>query len=233
MKLFRVFNVVVLCMALTMLSCSGEDGADGENGLPGADGNPGPAGAAGDSGADGISCWDLNGNGVGDITEDTDNEDTNLDGVVDTLDCQGTDGTNGTDGNANVEEHAFSLDVFANYIELPLDLNNIVDTPANYAFIFYMEQNDGTRFHIPGHLVNNSHYARVQTNLPDGTLDILFYDLNDNPHAVPGGLYSRVIAVAIELTNSSKNSQNVMASLKAAGVDVSNYKAVAAYFGLE
>ena len=97
MKLFRLFNVAILCMALTMVSCSGEDGADGEDGAPGQSitGDPGAPGAPGD---DGISCWDLNGNGVGDITVDTDNEDLNLDGVVDALDCQGTNGTDGNDG---------------------------------------------------------------------------------------------------------------------------------------
>lgn len=34
--------------------------------------------------ADGLSCWDLNGNGVGDL----DSEDTNADGVVDVQDCR-------------------------------------------------------------------------------------------------------------------------------------------------
>ncbi|MGD8451063.1 MAG: hypothetical protein PVJ57_04535 [Phycisphaerae bacterium] len=44
-------------------------------------------------GENGLSCWDLNGNGVADPEEDI-----NGDGNFDAYDCQGTDGTNGTDG---------------------------------------------------------------------------------------------------------------------------------------
>ena len=43
----------------------------------------GAAGTAGPPGGDGISCWDLNENGIADPEEDT-----NGDGVVDVLDCQ-------------------------------------------------------------------------------------------------------------------------------------------------
>ena len=82
----------------------GPPGADGQDGAPGADGQDGAPGADGQDGApgmdgaDGINCWDLNGNGEGDITEDETNEDLNGDEVVDVLDCQGPIGLQGLQG---------------------------------------------------------------------------------------------------------------------------------------
>ena len=52
-------------------------------GLSGCDGDDGDDGAAGPPGTDGISCWDLNENGVKDLPD----EDLNGDGVVDVNDC--------------------------------------------------------------------------------------------------------------------------------------------------
>ncbi|GAB4513875.1 MAG: hypothetical protein Tsb004_21420 [Allomuricauda sp.] len=96
MKSLKLIGLAVLCVAVSLVSCSGEDGEQGIQGKPGEPGAdstvPGPQGPAGD---DGISCWDLNGNGSADITEDETNEDINLDGVVDALDCQGTQGIPG------------------------------------------------------------------------------------------------------------------------------------------
>lgn len=91
----------------------GVDGADGERGIPGPigavgpagptglrgpsgpAGPAGPAGPRGADGADGLACWDVNGNGSGDIAEDI-----NLDGNVDVLDCRGEPGPAGPQGPA-------------------------------------------------------------------------------------------------------------------------------------
>jgi len=62
---------------------AGMAGCDGKDGAPGA---PGAAGSPGTPGTDGQACWDLNGNGVGDLPD----EDINGDGVVDVNDCAGT-----------------------------------------------------------------------------------------------------------------------------------------------
>ncbi len=56
-------------------------------------GGVGSAGAAGTRGPAGLSCWDLNANGVPDQ-----NEDRNRDGRVDALDCQGSAGASGPAG---------------------------------------------------------------------------------------------------------------------------------------
>ena len=61
-------------------------------------------GTDGNSGSDGLDCWDLDGNGMADESEDI-----NGDGNVDVLDCQGAPGQDGADGqdcwdlNANGE----------------------------------------------------------------------------------------------------------------------------------
>ena len=60
------------------------DGQDSGNNQQVGEPLPGPAG---------LSCWDLNGNGVTDPEEDV-----NGDGSVDALDCRGADGAPGRDG---------------------------------------------------------------------------------------------------------------------------------------
>jgi hypothetical protein len=62
---------------------AGPAGPAGPEGPAGAAGPEGAAGAAGASGKDGQNCWDLNGNGTGDIGS----EDTNGDNKVDVMDC--------------------------------------------------------------------------------------------------------------------------------------------------
>jgi len=81
------------------LDCQGADGADGADGAAGEQGAQGDQGAQGEQGAAGLSCWDLNGNGVGDPDEDV-----NEDGNFDARDCQGAPGEPGLscwDLNAN------------------------------------------------------------------------------------------------------------------------------------
>lgn len=94
----------------------GGNGQTGSQGAPGTDGQNGADGTDGVDGASGESCWDLNGNGLADPTEDR-----NADGVVNVLDCQGepgpegpsgqdgttgSDGSNGTDGTNGTDPPA-------------------------------------------------------------------------------------------------------------------------------
>ncbi len=74
----------------------GPEGPAGPPGPQGPMGTPGPAGPAGPAGApgtDGLSCWDLDGDGVQDFEEDV-----NLDGAWDALDCAGQEGPMGPQG---------------------------------------------------------------------------------------------------------------------------------------
>jgi hypothetical protein len=71
---------------------TGATGATGATGPAGATGATGPAGTAG---TNGIHCWDTNGNGVNDASEDT-----NSDGSFNSLDCKGATGATGATGPA-------------------------------------------------------------------------------------------------------------------------------------
>lgn len=84
MKLNRLFPVAIVITTLSLTSCTTEDGLDGVKGDPG---------TIGETGANGIACWDLNGDGIND-----DDEDSNQDGEFNAFDCRGMDGTNGTNG---------------------------------------------------------------------------------------------------------------------------------------
>jgi len=88
MSEYKVCWFAGLVLFLT-LSCQGPTGKQGEPGKDGAPGSPG------------VSCWDLNQNGVCDMEL----EDTNGDGRCDSLDCRGKDGQAGTpgkDGSAGI-----------------------------------------------------------------------------------------------------------------------------------
>jgi octaheme c-type cytochrome (tetrathionate reductase family) len=70
-----VSMVSAVFLAVLVAGCSGDDGVDGADGQ---------AGTPGADGSNGISCWDLNENGVPDLPD----EDTNGDGVVNVEDCR-------------------------------------------------------------------------------------------------------------------------------------------------
>ncbi|MBT8108902.1 MAG: hypothetical protein KJP17_11735 [Gammaproteobacteria bacterium] len=78
----HAFLLLILSFGLGIAGCDGKDGAPGSDGLDGLDG------ADGADGADGQACWDLNGNGIGDLPD----EDLNNDGVVDVRDCNALTG---------------------------------------------------------------------------------------------------------------------------------------------
>jgi hypothetical protein len=73
---------------------AGPQGAQGLQGPPGATGAAGPQGPQGNPGSNGINCWDLNGNGSNDLTEDV-----NGDGSYNSLDCAGIAGAAGPQGS--------------------------------------------------------------------------------------------------------------------------------------
>ncbi len=96
-----VVAVIALALALVgMVAFPGPEGAEGAlgpegpEGPTGDDGDDGSDGAQGPTGANGIACWDLNGNGTGDLPA----EDTNGDLTVDVLDCTGPQGLQGIQG---------------------------------------------------------------------------------------------------------------------------------------
>jgi hypothetical protein len=225
MKTLKLVCMAMLCLAVSLVSCSGEDGDTGPQGPAGA------AGVAGVDGADGISCWDLNGNGVGDAEEDI-----NDDGNFDAMDCQGSDGAT---GNANVQ--SFDIEIIEWGNENIFEFDIPIESPArsNYSFLFYLEVNDenGLTHPVPGKVPFNPIITDVLYSNADVTpnASITFSDLNGNPFMVPEGFYQRLIIIAVEISSTSgkANSESLISELKAAGVDTSDYNQVAAYLGLE
>lgn len=82
----------------------GPPGSPGVQGPPGSPGKQGLPGTNGEDGADGLSCWDLDGDGVKDPSEDV-----NKDNKFDSLDCKGPDNSLQTYvlGDSTVSGQAF------------------------------------------------------------------------------------------------------------------------------
>ena len=80
-------------LALRLLSPTTTDATDDAAGQDTPDDGTDEPGTGQDIPAIVINCWDLNGNGENDADEDT-----NLDGVWDALDCRGAQGPAGADG---------------------------------------------------------------------------------------------------------------------------------------
>ena len=81
----------------TQYVCNGAAGSTGSQGPVGPQGVAGVAGAQGTAGTNGINCWDVNGNGVNDPSEDI-----NTDGNFNSLDCQGATGPQGVAGTNGI-----------------------------------------------------------------------------------------------------------------------------------
>ena len=89
-----ILSVMALVLSTVVPRPSGVAGAPGEVGPVGPTGPRGPAGLQGGPGPAGLNCWDLNGNGLGDVAT----EDRNGDLAVDVLDCTGARGPAGPQG---------------------------------------------------------------------------------------------------------------------------------------
>ncbi len=72
---------------------AGPQGIQGIQGVQGPQGTQGAQGPPGASGSNGLACWDLNGNGIGEVGEDI-----NTDGFWNSLDCAGAVGPVGAVG---------------------------------------------------------------------------------------------------------------------------------------
>lgn len=207
MKPLKLVCMAMICMVAILVSCSGSDGETGPQGKPGIDGSDGTNGVNGTNGVDG---------------ED------------------GEDGVDGIDGTANAQKHIFDVaNFFMDYTFISFDLNNVLDEPANYAYLYYLVRpvnEDEFTISLPG-FIQNDIYTFVTTYLnPEsaqyGTFYVYFRQ-DGNPVQIDGSPYPELIVVSIELNNASKTSESVMKELKLAGVDTSDYSAVAEYFGLE
>lgn len=212
-------GLLLLCTAMVLVSCSGEDGEQGPQGPAGIQGPQGPTGPQGPAGQDGAAGQD------------------GMDGQAGADGADGTDGQDGVDGNANVQQYKISLADWPGGAIIEFSLPIDVQDRSNYAFFYYLN-NSSWIFSVPGRMLDGSYYSSVWLTVdtidPDGY--IFFNNSADNaPYQVSAGTYNELIIVAVELNSmgAKVNGDNLLNSLKTAGIDVNDYHAVAAYFGLE
>ena len=217
-------------------------------------------GVDGTNGANGTNCWDLNGNGVADIdVDDPDSdkdEDINNDGQVDALDCQGANGQQGDpgqDGNANVRKIEVDLTNDDNFLfgggVIFVKAGLTIEDVENHTLLFFFETvatDDFSIFQaIPGYSsVTNRFYGvglspDLGDTLPndDYTVRINLRDFDGNPVDWAEDEWDILHITLIQNNESSMSGKNggqaLKAQLKTAGVDISDYHAVMAHFGLE
>ncbi|MEZ4808821.1 MAG: hypothetical protein R2819_00560 [Allomuricauda sp.] len=224
MKLQRIFMLACMVMSIALVSCSGEDGKDGADSTV-----PGPTGDAGD---DGINCWDLNGNGTGDIKPgQADNEDINGDNKVDALDCQGMDGEQGVAGPSAERIIMITSGITAGTNPVSLDVPELTQAVLDtHVLLVYISDGAATYYPVPGTfiIINQTYIFGVEYTT--GNITLSEYTNKGWLH----NLFNEVHIVLIETSSMGGKSQaDVMASLKAHGVDTNNYKDVVKFLGLE
>ena len=194
--------MAVLCVAIALVSCSGEDGEQGLQGDPGPAGEQGIQGPQGEQGVPGE---------------------------------QGEPGEPGEDGNANVRRFNISLEGYSgSTFNIPFPNEVTAEDIDNSAFFFYVVRND-LKYPVPGLGPGGIFYVRVYFSVVENGIYLEFEDIpNFDAQVVSEGYLQELILIVAEANVVGKSSQeSVMSQLKAAGVDTSDYYAVAEYFGLE
>ncbi|WP_228236807.1 collagen-like protein [Allomuricauda sp. M10] len=149
----------------------------------------------------------------------------------------GTNGKDGEDGNANVHHVILDMTGHTGTIFAQIVPELTEEVISNYAILYYLGKDDlaGTQYYsIPGP-VSADFLTQVyaQTQL----VQIYFsnYDGTGYPVTASDHLESlRIVLIeSTPYTTSKSVYTSVKDELKAVGVDIADYHAVAAYFGLE
>lgn len=215
---FLTYATFVLFLGFAISSCSGDDGIDGAMGS---------AGVAGTDGADG--------------TDGTDG-------------TNGDNGADGADGNANVQTYVYNDPIWNNNgFGMEIDMANVLsdDILENDALMVYVKHSGVDMVaNIPGNVwtpgwrnygvnIGNS----VSTDPGIFILQITSFEMGGTP-TLNGNLASIdwVKVIIIESTSTTttdgnggkaaNTKQTVYSELEAAGVDVNDYYAVCAYYGI-
>src|SRR5690606_28154900 len=145
----------------------------------------------------------------------------------------GQDGDNGVDGNANVQAVTVNMDAWNGGKFFEFEMHVAAEERANYAFVFYLEYIYDSQFlarhSVPGSSYDGDFVVDVRyalTGEEEGIL--LFKDLQGVPYAVAPGTYLNLIIIAVEISalEGKNGSTDVLAELKAAGLDTNEYDAV-------
>ena len=233
MKFFKLKSVQLLslgflAMSFAFIACSGEDGTNGLNGN------------------DGVGIESTVDNGDGTFTIHYSDGTTFTTG--DLTGEPGNDGDPGNDGNANVLRGTLPLEdpdpindnrFTFNLLDDALGLGISQEEIDNYVYFFYLKDKFGNINNADSRIpINGSdRYTRITYSTDNGSVGCFFYTLaDDTPYFDWDGndALDIFIVVAIEVTLNGKNERsNPAKELKSAGVDINDYYAVMAYFGLE
>jgi len=170
----------------------------------------GPAGADGADGADGIN---------------------------------GTDGTDGADGNANVHTYVFNNPSWSdNNSYLRLTVSGLTTKVSNGdAILGYVNQAAISNiFSVPGTVITPNGNKQYGVSFFNNYYDIISYDPGGTRTAtanLPAMTWVKVIIIKSTATTDTNGrvaitKQAVYNELEAAGVDVNDYYAVCAYYGI-
>jgi len=238
-KLFT-YLAFVLFLGIAISSCEGPEGPQGEQGiqgiqgLPGLDGADGTDGADGADGTDGVNCWDTNGDGVQDPSEDI-----NGDGEWNALDCQGTE------GNSDVQVFVFNnptWDASTMALNLPALTQEVIDTYLIQAYLGFPINNipNSVYYDVPGAANGGAYYYRSWINVGTYTIKAVEAINTDNAYLNPDIASSaKILLIAPSSTTEVDGNgrlvspqQAIYNELDAAGVDISDYFEVCAYYGI-
>ncbi len=242
MKIFakNLTYIAVLVLALVFNACEGPEGPQGEQGIQGIAGNDGTNGTDGTdgtdgtNGTDGVNCWDTNGDGIQDPSEDV-----NGDGEWNSLDCQGAD------GNADVQVFIFNnptWDASTMVLNLADLTQEVIDTYLVKAYLGFPINNEpnAVYYEVPGAANGGAYYYRTWMNVGTYTIKAVEAINSDNAYLNPDIASSaKILLIAPSSTTTVEGNgrgvspqQAVLNELSDAGVDVSNYFEVCAYYGI-
>tara|TARA_R110000868_G_scaffold367508_2_gene630500 strand:+ start:84 stop:671 length:588 start_codon:yes stop_codon:yes gene_type:complete len=173
---------------------------------------------SGDDGADGIDGID------------------GVDGVDGANGAQGIPGENGADGNANAAVLYYDTTALSG-TNFALDVPEFTEQLLIQSTVLVYAQIASTHYSVPGTI---GFGISTGLNLNTGLALISFYNTDDaTSYAVTEGGVDAVKIVIIDsssfdtrVASKSANAKDVLSVLKADGVDVNDYNAVAAYFNL-
>lgn len=175
----------------------------GEDGADGADGTNGINGADGNTGPAG--------------TDGTD----------------GTNGADGIDGNANVTHLSFEFVSGSNELNSQIQLD-VEELTAEDTVLYYLVRDGGNPnaiayYSIPGLGLGGSYTIGVFAQV--GTATISFKEFDGSDYQLAKDEYTGAKVVIIESSNQTTSKS--LTSLKSAGIDVNDYRAVAKHFNLQ
>jgi hypothetical protein len=159
-------------------------------------------------------------------------------GPAGTAGTNGTDGADGADGNANVQTFIFNNPTWVtNASHMKLYISELTqDVFNNAAVLGYIKINYSSYYSIPGATPDN--FFRVYMDL--GLYTITAEDFNGNNDTTPPTV-EKVKVLIIESTNTTTTDGNgrgvspqqvIYNELAEANVDVNDYYAVCAYYGI-